>query len=228
MKQQFLLLALTVAVLSSCTTAYKTGQTPDDVYFSKGRHPEEYVRVEEDNDRQYRYNEEYVDDRYLRMKVRNRSRWSDLDDWYFNERNYRYNVFSSGCFGYDPWTPYSYWNSYYNPYYRPYYHNYSYVSIKTASYQKPRTFNLNTYTSSQNNNIKTYGNSKYTPVRSGNNNSYTPSPSGSSNSGSTLRNIFNGNNSSSGNKINTNTSSGSNNNSGSSGNSGGNAPVRRF
>ena len=45
MKQSITLLVLTVAVLSSCTTAYKTGQTPDDVYFSPVHKQAEYVQV---------------------------------------------------------------------------------------------------------------------------------------------------------------------------------------
>ena len=50
MKRQILLLAITAAALSSCTTAYKTGQTPDDVYFSPTRPQDEYVRVKEKED----------------------------------------------------------------------------------------------------------------------------------------------------------------------------------
>jgi hypothetical protein len=46
MKSSVLLLALVVAALSSCTTAYKTGQTPDDVYYSPTRPQDEYVRME--------------------------------------------------------------------------------------------------------------------------------------------------------------------------------------
>jgi uncharacterized lipoprotein len=34
MKTKLLLLAVSVAVFSSCSTMYKTGQTPDDVYYS--------------------------------------------------------------------------------------------------------------------------------------------------------------------------------------------------
>ena len=87
MKRQILLLAITAAALSSCTTAYKTGQTPDDVYFSPTRPQDEYVRVEEkEDDQKYRYDEEYYDDRYLRMKVQNRTQWSYLDDWYGYDR----------------------------------------------------------------------------------------------------------------------------------------------
>lgn len=234
MKPQILLLAVLIAALSSCTTAYKTGQTPDDVYFSKSRQPDEYVRVDEEDDQYYRYDDEYYDDRYLRMKVRNRNRWSDLDDWYYNERRFRYNVYTGTCFCNDPWNPYNYWNSFYNPYYNSYYHTYGvggFVTIKSPVYSKPRTFNLNTYTSNQpGGNTKTYGNYNYNPVRSGsnNNNTYTPTRN-SSGTGSVLRNIFNGNNSSSGGtKVNTSSGSSGNNTNSGSGSGGGSAPVRRF
>ena len=100
MKRQILLLAITAAALSSCTTAYKTGQTPDDVYFSPTRPQDEYVRVEEKEEP--RYDEHYYDDRYLRMKVHNRTQWDYLDDWYSYER-YGYSVNR-------------YYGSYYNPY----------------------------------------------------------------------------------------------------------------
>ena len=229
MNPKFLLLLLVVIAFGSCTTAYKTGQTPDDVYYSKARQIDEYVQTDKDND-YYRYDDDYYDDRYLRMKVRNRDRWSDLDDWYYNERRFRYNVFAGDCFGNDPWNPYSYWYSYYNPYYQPYYHTYSYVSIKTPTYTKPRTFNLNTYTSNQPGNVKTYGNYNYNPVRSGNNNNnnvYSPSRN-SSGTGNTLRTIFGGNNNTSGGTKTTTSSGSSNNTSSGSGSGGGSAPVRRF
>jgi hypothetical protein len=229
MNPKILLLLPVVIAFGSCTTAYKTGQTPDDVYYSKARQIEEYVQTDKDND-YYRYDDDYYDDRYLRMKVKNRDRWNDLDDWYYNERRFRYNVFDHNCFGYDPWNPYTYWNSYYNPYYQPYYHTYSYVSIKSPTYTKPRTFNLNTYNSNQSGNVKTYGNYDYNPVRGNNNNNnndYSPS-SNSSGTGNTLRNIFGGNNTTSGGTKTTNSSGSGNNTSSGSGSGGGNAPVRRF
>lgn len=86
MKSSLLLLALVVAAMSSCTTAYKTGQTPDDVYYSPTRPQDEYVRIEKEDDRRYRYEEDFQEDRYLRMKIRNRNQWSDLNDWYAYER----------------------------------------------------------------------------------------------------------------------------------------------
>src|SRR5678810_1038089 len=102
MKRQILLLAITTAALSSCTTAYKTGQTPDDVYFSPTRPQDEYVRVEEKQDDRHQYDDKYYDDRYLRMKVHNYSQWSTLDDWYAYDRyGYRANY---------------YYGTYYNPY----------------------------------------------------------------------------------------------------------------
>jgi hypothetical protein len=56
---------------------YKSGQTPDDVYFSPGAERSGYV----DNDRNGGYDDGYVDldDRYLRMKSSSR-RWSTFDD----------------------------------------------------------------------------------------------------------------------------------------------------
>ena len=50
MKTSILLLALIVVALSSCTTAYKTGQTPDDVYYSPVRPQDENVRIEIEDD----------------------------------------------------------------------------------------------------------------------------------------------------------------------------------
>jgi len=156
MKRQILLLAITAAALSSCTTAYKTGQTPDDVYFSPTRPQDEYVRVEEKEEP--RYDEEYYDDRYLRMKVHNRTQWNTLDDWYSYERyGYSYNPYYHN-YGYY-YNPYTSWNYYYNPYCRnnviAYYPGQTghpgqvYVAQNVP---KPRSFNLASYTNTNYNN----------------------------------------------------------------------------
>ena len=218
MKSAILLLALSAIIFSSCTTAYKSGQTPDDVYYSPARPQDEYVKAQRNDNR---YSDDYYEDRYLRMKVQNRYRWNDLDDWYGSERRFRYNVYSSYGLYNEPWNPHTYWNSYYNPYYT---HCYAGNNIKTVAYTKPRTFNLNTYNSNTSNNQQ--NNNKYR-----NSNTYSESRNSNSNSGNSLRNIFNGNNnSSSGSKVNTNSSSGNSNNSSgsSSGSSGSTAPVRKF
>ena len=121
MKSFLPLLSLTL-VFASCTTAYKSGQTPDDVYFSPERPQAEYVSVkDEEEDRYYRgesngsssdyYN--YEEERYLRMKVRNRQRCSYLDNDFYSYNPYVYS--SPGYYYSSPWNPYSYWNHYYNP-----------------------------------------------------------------------------------------------------------------
>ncbi|HET9746299.1 MAG TPA: hypothetical protein VFP97_11340 [Chitinophagaceae bacterium] len=205
MKRQILLLAITAAALSSCTTAYRSGQTPDDVYFSPARPQDEYVRVEEKEE--YRYDDDYYDDRYLRMKVHNRTRWTYLDDWYAYDRyGYRANYYYGSYY-----NPYTSWNYYHNPYCRNnviIYH--PGTSVAQQNNPKPRTFNIASYTDTKYNtannniNIKTYKPTAGRPVynntnsskglsnsikqifsNGGNNNSYSPpsrsySPSSSS------------------------------------------------
>jgi len=202
MKSTILLLAVFAAALSSCTTAYKTGQTPDDVYFSPARPQDEYVQVEkEDNTRRYRNDDEYYDDRYLRMKVHNRTRWNVLDDWYDYERygvrgNYYYGTYNN---------PYNSWNYYYNPYC---YNNYSnsfiivnpkYIS-KTTTSVKPRNFSLNSYSNSNfsNTNINSRPTNRSVISRPVYNNSNSLS--------NTLKQIFSGSNNNSSNSSNNSSS----------------------
>jgi hypothetical protein len=124
MNSRLLLATIAIAALASCSTAYKA-QTPDDVYYSPAKSKEEYVRVETQKDRDaYTYEEDYADDRYLRWKVRNRSRWSAFDaygydyDWYdyrYSNLNYGWNrnlYWNSNSY----WNNYWYWNNSYNPY----------------------------------------------------------------------------------------------------------------
>jgi uncharacterized membrane protein YgcG len=237
MRYSIFVLVLAAAVFSGCTSAYKTGQTPDDVYYSPERQHDEYVNVNENDQPRYYGNDQYYyDDQYLRMKVHNRIMWSDLDDYYFYNPRYSYSYYSNWN---NPWSPYTYWNYFYNPYCSP-----VIISSKTSTvYNHPRIFNLNTYNSTQltNNNYttpkgrsynNTYSNYNYSnnrPVRMiGANNSNN----NSSNTGNFLRNIFNGssNNSSSNNSSfsNPGRSSSGSSSSGSSGSSGSTAPVRKF
>src|SRR5687768_9291340 len=98
-----------VVVLSSCSV-YRSGQTPDDVYYSPA--PEKgaaaaYVEADGDRDEgRRRYNErsyngydDYAtqDDRWLMMRVRNRYRWSIFDDYsyYSPYSNWHYNPYNS-------------------------------------------------------------------------------------------------------------------------------------
>ena len=124
MKLYIPLLALAVLSLSSCSTAYRTGQTPDDVYFSPARDKDEYVVVDKEDDRTYR-GDDYYEDRYLRNRIRNPYRYSALDDYYNNPYAYNSYGYSYGGYGiglgfnniYSPWNSYYTWNNYYNPYY---------------------------------------------------------------------------------------------------------------
>jgi len=241
MRSSILLLVLSAFVLGSCTSAYKTGQTPDDVYFSPQRQHDEYVNVKENDDsRYYGSNDQYYDDQYLRMKVHNRLVWSQLDDYYYNP-GYSYGYYNSWNWN-NPWSPYTYWNYYYNPYCSP-------VIIGSKAnmvYNHPRIFNLSTYNNNQltNNN---YNRSKsggiYNNSYNNNNNSYNrpvrmvgvgnSNNNGSSSTGNFLRNIFNSgssntNNNSSSNSSYSNPGRSSGSSSSSSGGGGGTAPVRRF
>lgn len=167
MISRIILLGLVVAAFSSCSSAYRTGQTPDDVYFSPARESAAYVKTENNDDTRYR-NEEYVnpDDRWLRMRVRNRYRWSTFDDYAYND--WRYNTWShNSYYSYSPFNTYSpfnnYWSNYYswNSYYNPYCTRVIVVNPKTnpVVYNRVRNFNLNSYS----NNV--YSNSNAQPSR---------------------------------------------------------------
>ena len=248
MKSTLLLLTIIVAS-ASCTTAYKSAQTPDDVYYSPARPQvshDEYVKSNDRRDR-YQYNEQSDDDRYLRMKVHNRRTWSDLDYYYsdpyaFNYGN-RYNTYY-GAYASTPWNYYNSWNYYYNPYnsyynnYSPYYNRYGskvvYGNPRPPVYNHPRTFNLNVYNPpSQSNNSHNRsnrvfgGDSRSFDYGTRNTNSY----SSGNDAGRGLRNVFNNNNSSNNSssqpsRSNVSTPAPSPSRSSSSGST--NAPVRRF
>jgi len=183
-----LILSLSVVLLlASCTTAYKSGQTPDDVYYSPERPREEYVRMEKDNDRRYRndYRSEdyyaYEDDRFLRYKVRNRYRWSYLDDYYRDPFAYRYGNYHY----YDPyfWNARAYWNYYYNPYGN----HIVIVNPRNNVYTRPRTYNLHVFDNPNRNsyNPKMPGNASRQYNNPGNRNTERYR-----NTGNDLRSIF--------------------------------------
>jgi hypothetical protein len=231
MKSYLPILSL-VLIFASCTSAYKSGQTPDDVYFSPARPQDEYVRVEKNDDRQYYSDEEYRDDRYLRMKIRNR-RWSTLDDSYAYNYGYGYNYYPSSSYVYyNSWNAASLWNYYYNPYCS--YNNIIISNPKSTVYNKPRSFNLHVFDNTVNpTNPKAYKNSgSRTSSGSSNTDSYRNS---GTNAGGFLRNVFGGSDNSSNSsnsKVNTsssssNSSSSGSSSSGSSSNSGGRGNASR-
>ncbi|HVZ55184.1 MAG TPA: hypothetical protein VG870_00880 [Chitinophagaceae bacterium] len=216
------------AALSSCTAAYKSGQTPDDVYFSPERPQAEYVTTNTDENRYY--GEDYYSDRYLRMKVRDRALWSQLDDPYYFGSPYSYSYYNNYYLG-NPWNPYMYWNYYYNPYYTPW----VIVNPKTSYvYSRPRMYNLGTYNNAQltRGNYSTRKFSMTLPNTNQAPNRYYNYQRSGSNAGGFLRNAFGGNNGNPGSGSRSFSSPGSSSSSGSrsggGGGGGGSAPVRRF
>ncbi len=194
MNTRILLPVAVIAVLTSCSTAYKSGQTPDDVYFSPGKERAAYVSTNEDRDNR---NDNYSDvsSRYLRMKSYNRSRWSSFDDdylywndsrwnnpymfnsWYGNSMSYGYG-YGYGHMGYNSYYGYSnfysnpwFWN---NPFGSVYYGSPVIILNPKPVYRNPlangpRTYNLNTYS--------VPGRKGYNPEYTGGR--YNPSYSGS-------------------------------------------------
>jgi hypothetical protein len=185
-----LLLILSIAALASCSTAYKSGQTPDDLYYSKSK-----VIVEKESENRYERREDYTsEDRQIRMAIHD-PRWRNLD--YDYDYDCRYSPYAYGYnYGY-----------YYNPFYYPY-PVYSagvkYVNPKNTTIRKANLGGYNntvtTYTPTKGyGTVKTtttrrYNNSNTQNTRSSNNDAptytetrsetrtYTPAPSNNSSS----------------------------------------------
>ncbi len=234
MKLSIILLAFAAVALGSCSTAYKSGQTPDDVYFSPSRpDAEEYVRVQKQDDRYYRGSDDYYEDRFLRMRLQNRYRWSALDDYYFNN-TYAYNAYGYYNNWHSPWNSYYTWNNFYNPYYSGILYYPGRVIIKNprsfVAPSKAVLFNPNSYSTGKTPSRSVLGNravnNGYNNSNSNNRNSNKSSfsesmrkvftNSNSNNSNSTPSRTYNP---SSGNNSNSSSSSRSSSSSGSSGGS---------
>lgn len=140
-----LLLILSIATFASCSTAYKSGQTPDDLYYSKPKVGIEQTVREERNAGRY---EENYQDRQIRMAIRNQ-RWRSFD--YDNDYNCNYSPYTYGYnYGY-----------YYNPYYYPYPVYTAGITFVNPKNTAIRTTNLNAY----NNTVTTYNNTKLGTVK---------------------------------------------------------------
>jgi len=135
MNAKNLLLAFSAVAFVSCSTVYKSGQTPDDVYYSPVRPVFEKNNDDSNNDQpNSQYNS--VEEQRMRMTIRDR-RWRDFDDDYYYSYNY---------------SPYNYCTSNYNNYgyyYNPYYYSkplyYPTVNFVTKVNNTPRMVNLNAY-----------------------------------------------------------------------------------
>lgn len=216
MKSRFILLTMLAATAFTSCSVYRSGQTPDDVYYSPGREGAEYVQVDQQRDGQRydsRYNDnDYYDERWLRMRVRNPNRWNTFDD-YSGYNNWYSPYGSMGSWnswnnwglgigvGYSPFYYGNYWNNYYNwnSWYNPYCYKTIVVNPKgsPASYTRVRDFSLGSYTNnSYNKSNAAFPANRYSGARY-----YNTSGSRYNNSnsrgglGNSLRKVFSGNNS---------------------------------
>jgi len=141
MKSNFLRLITSIVLLSSCSTAYRTGQTPDDVYYSPARTYEE----ERETTRERRENRrrELANERNIRMGIYD-PRWRYFDnDFYYSPYHFGFNT----GFYYNPF----YWSL---PVYNPIIIN---PSPKVTT---PRMTNLGAYGNGFNNSNNSSLNSK--------------------------------------------------------------------
>lgn len=129
MNPKILLFALSAAAISSCSTAYKSGQTPDDVYYSPSRPVKARQDIAEEKD-EVKTTGRVYQDRQIIMRIHD-PRWrcfNDDYDAYYDPYRYGYSC------GY-----------YYNPYYYPspvYISGAPFVNPKNTT---PRMTNLGSY-----------------------------------------------------------------------------------
>ncbi len=140
MKTKHILLLAVVVAFSSCSTAYRSGQTPDDVYYSPAPAldtQDTYVRSDNQQDRNSYYNRN--EDQEIRRAIQDpRYRSNVTLDLGYGYSPYSYGYMGSSFgfsnFGYNnyyaPYSPYSY-----NPYgYKGLYDPYGYNSYGFSPY----------------------------------------------------------------------------------------------
>jgi uncharacterized membrane protein YgcG len=257
MRQRILLPFVLVTLLGSCTSAYKSGQTPDDVYYSPGREVPAYVETENNNDSR-RYEEENFSDHYLRMKSANRNRWSAFDEDFMYWNNsawnnpYYYNtmrpvypygggsMWSVNLGFYSGFNPY--YSSWYNPFCHPGYYGTPVVVVTNPKAYAPRgagsisSYSPRSYSTDPKTGARTYNISgtRTFSNRTGGGTYYTPASGGSTRSYGTdsysnpSRSFNNSSNSGGSRSSGGSSSGGSRSSGGSSGGGGGSAPVRSF
>ena len=146
MNTKILYFVLLIVAFNSCTTLYKTGQTPDDVYYSPARpYVEEYVETARQETVIY-----HPEERIIRMGI-NDPRWRNFD------QDYRYNHYGS------------IYGNYYTPYYSPIYSQ-VFTSHSLPINTTPRKENLGGYSTIRNYSSSNSKMGSAKPVKSYNNN----------------------------------------------------------
>jgi hypothetical protein len=104
MKSRIVLLAAVIAGFSSCAT-YRSGQTPDDVYYSPAREVDGYVETSREDDGRTSYNSSRLEDQRLRQQIRDQRFRSFDDDFYWNNPRF------SSSWGWNSWNSPNSWNT---------------------------------------------------------------------------------------------------------------------
>jgi len=120
MKLKYILFGAVAATLASCSTAYRTAQTPDDVYYSPAPEENTYVTTVNDQDQKsYGYRNDEME---IRRGIE--------DPVYRNSI-----TFSMGMgYGYSPYSLFPY-SPFSNPFYSPYgYNSYGYDAFTPYAY----------------------------------------------------------------------------------------------
>lgn len=135
MNTKYLLSLLFIAGITSCSTSYRTTQTPDDVYYSPVPKEEVYVSTQTNDDRSvYTPNGYERPSTYPEVSVRRSRKYRRYDNYPY-DRNYP-NV-NNYPYGYNyPYGSYPYGT--YPVYVDP-------KTGKAPKYYKPRKFNLDSY-----------------------------------------------------------------------------------
>ena len=164
MKTKYLLILGAIAAFSSCTSAYRIGQTPDDVYYSPAPPQDEYVNTNNQQEKDsYAYNNSgNIEDLAIRRGINDPQFRSNLS-FYLGSGYYPYDSYGAGF--YNPYnsyySPYNYtgvtfypYNNYYSNFYSPYNNFYSpynnYYSPYYDSYYPPLYYSIKSGTSPAN------------------------------------------------------------------------------
>ncbi len=162
MKTKHILFLGLVVAFSSCSTAYRSGQTPDDVYYSPAPPQDTYVRTDNQDERgSYAYNNTTNgEDLEIRRGIRD-SRYRDnnvivqlgiggyvpynYDPYGYNPYGYNpygHNSYGYNSYGYDPYNSHGYGYDYNSLYYNPYntYNNSLFVSPYNNYYYSPQVY----------------------------------------------------------------------------------------
>jgi uncharacterized membrane protein YgcG len=129
MKLKLLLFAIIALTITSCSTAYKSGQTPDDVYYSPARFAEDKKEEEDRQDEQDKA--QAAEHRRVRQTIRDR-RWRDFNDYDYTYNNSPYNYCYCNC-------------NYTGYYYNPYFYSTPIFNTSVIKSTPPRKVNLSSY-----------------------------------------------------------------------------------